>query len=143
MITKYREEYVLTTAQDQGYIHLGLGFRLYSDDAQKDIRSLNNATCQFWSILSVLAINKIHQLIDEAGYQDDIKITSSIYDSIYFCMKDDPALVKWLNDRIIPIMEKDFMEDQILANSVDLRDRSLIGVNYINYHTTLTSKKSK
>lgn len=130
MITKYREEYVLATAQGQGYIHLGLGFRLYSDDAQKDIRSINNATCQFWSILTALAINKIHQLIDEAGYQNDIKITSTIYDSIYFCMKDDPALVKWLNDRIIPIMEKDFMEDQILANSVDLE----IGPDWSELH---------
>ena len=45
-------------------------------------------------------------------------------------MKDDPVLIKWLNDRIIPIMEKDFMENQILANSVDLE----IGPDWSELH---------
>ena len=58
MITKYREEYVLTTTQNQGYIHLGLGFRLYSDEAQKDIRSLNNAiTCFFFKAYVIICPN--------------------------------------------------------------------------------------
>lgn len=43
-ITEYREKYVLASAKEQGYIHLGLGFRLYTDDADKDIRTLNNGT---------------------------------------------------------------------------------------------------
>ena len=119
-VTKYREEYVLPTVRKQGYIHLGLGFRLYSDNATKDIRSLNNATCQFWSILTALTINKLHQLIDQAGYQNDIFVTSTIYDSIYLCVRDNPVIIKWLNDTLIPVMETKYMSGQILDNSVDL-----------------------
>lgn len=119
-VTDYRENYVLKTAMAQGYIHLGMGFRLYSDNPSKDIRTLNNATCQFWSILTPLTINKLHQLIDAEGLGEDIKVTSTIYDSIYFIVKDNPKVIKWLNDRVVPIMEKDFMEGQILANSADL-----------------------
>lgn len=119
-VTRYREEYVLKYAFDQGYIHMGLGARIYTDNPRQDIRTLNNATCQFWSILTALTINKMHQLIDKAGYTDDIFVTSSIYDSIYFCVRDECAIIKWLNDTLIPVMETKYMEGQILENSIDL-----------------------
>jgi len=119
-ITAYRENYVLKSAKERGYIHLALGLRLYSDRPDKDIRTLNNGTCQSWSLLTALAINRMHKLIDEAGYEKDIFFTSTIYDSIYANVRKDPAIVKWYNDRIVPIMEKDFMVGQIVSNSADL-----------------------
>lgn len=125
-VTEYRENYVLQSAKEDGYVHLGMGFRLYTDSPDRDIRTLNNATCQFWSILTILTINKLHQLIDKNGYSDKIFITSTIYDSIYFVVEDNPKTIKWLNDVIVPLMEKDFMEKQILQNSVDLE----IGPNW-------------
>lgn len=115
-ITRYREHYVLPTAAEQGYLHLGLGCRINTDNASRDIRTLANATCQFWSIITILTINKLHQLIDEAGLQNDIKCISTIYDSIYFDVTDDPAIVQWLNDRIVPLITVDFMEDQTIHN---------------------------
>lgn len=119
-ITEYRENYVLPTATAQGQIHLGLGFNLKSDRPEKDIRTLNNATVQFWSILSALTINKLHQAIDDAGLQDDIIVTSTIYDSIYFDVRDDAEIIKWLNDTIVPIMTTDFMFDQTVRNEANL-----------------------
>ena len=127
-ITKYREEYVLPTTEAQGQIHLGLGFTIKSDSPGRDIRTLNNATVQFWSILTALAISKVHQLIDDAGLQNDIFVTSTIYDSIYFEVRKDPSIVKWLNDHIIPIMTQDFMEGQIVPNDADLE----IGTDWSN-----------
>lgn len=129
-ITDYRENYVLPTAFEQGRIHLGLGFYLYTDNPDRDIRTLNNATCQFWSILTALTINKLHQLIDAAGYQDDILVISTIYDSIYFQVTDDPVIIKWLNDHIIPIMTTDFMLDQTVHNDADLE----IGLDWASLH---------
>lgn len=130
-ITAYREGYVLESARAQGYVHLGLGFRMYTDSPDRDIRTLNNGTCQFWSILTALAINRIHQLIDEAGLENDIFVTSTIYDSIYFAIRDDSKYVKWLNDNLIPVMEQDFMEGQVIHNSVDLE----IGPDWSTLHT--------
>lgn len=121
---------MLKTASEQGYIHLGLGFNLHTDDPERDIRTLNNATCQVWSILTALTINKLHQLIDTEGLQDDIKVTSTIYDSIYFIVRKDPEIIEWLNNHIIPIMQQDFMEDQIVHNSADLE----IGLNWATLH---------
>jgi len=115
-ITDYRENYVLPTATENGNIHMGLGCYINTDNPDRDIRTLHNATCQFWSILTLLAINKIHQLIDEAGLRKEIQCISTIYDSIYFVVKDDAETIKWLNDRIVPAMLVDFMEDQTIPN---------------------------
>jgi hypothetical protein len=118
-ITDYRENYVLPTAIDEGEIHLGLGFTLKTDDPQRDIRTLANATCQFWSILTALTINKMHQLIDEKGYEEDIKVVSTIYDSCYLEVTADPKLIAWVNKNLIDTMLVDFMEDQIISNEAE------------------------
>ena len=119
-VTDYRENYVLPTALANGRLHLGLGCYIKSDNPSRDIRTLNNASCQFWSILTLLAIHKINLLIDEAGYTDDIFVTSSIYDSIYFCVRNDAHLVKWLNDTLIPILLTPFIDGQLIANEAAL-----------------------
>lgn len=115
-ITKYREDYVLPTAQTKGQLHLGLGCYLKSSNAKRDIRSLANATCQFWSIITILTINRLHQLIDKANLQNDVIVTATIYDSIYFVVRDDPVIIKWVNDHVVPIITQDFMIDQAIHN---------------------------
>lgn len=127
-ITNYRENYVLPTSRNNGQIHLGLGFTLKTDDADKDIRTLANATCQFWSILTALTINKMHQLIDINNYEQDVKVISTIYDSIYFEVTNDPKIIKWVNDNLIKCMLVDFMEDQIIKNEA----KSTIGYDWAN-----------
>lgn len=132
-ITEYRENYVLPTSLANGNLHLGLGCYISSSNPNKDIRTLANATVQFWSILTLLAVNKIHQLIDKTGLQNNIIVTSTIYDAIYFEIDNDPVIVKWLNDNIIPIMTTNFIPNQIVLNDCDL----CIGTswaNYDNYH---------
>lgn len=125
-ITDYRENYVLPTAKEYGEVHLGLGFSLKTDDADRDIRTLANATCQFWSILTALTINKMHQLIDEKGLENDVKVISTIYDSIYLEVTEDPHIIKWVNDNLIATMLVDFMEDQTIHNEAE----SDIGYNW-------------
>lgn len=129
-ISQYREEYVLPTAEQQGYIHLGLGCIINTDDPERDIRTLNNATAQFWSILTLLTINKLHYLIDKAGYQNDIFVTATIYDSIYMEVRADPVVIQWLNNTIVPIMETDFMVNQIIKNEASLE----IGPSWADLH---------
>lgn len=114
-ITKMRNE-ILTTAKKEGEIHLGLGCYIKSNDPDTEVRTIFNACSQFWSILTLLTINKLHKLIDEKGYTEDIKIINTIYDSIYIIVKEDAEIIKWLNDTIIPLMTKDFLEEQIVHN---------------------------
>ena len=110
-ITKFRG-FITEDAKLEGYTHLGLGCRLYTSDVGKEVRTIFNANSQFWSILTLLTINKLHTLIDEAGYTDDIKCISTIYDSIYFIVKEDAEIIQWLNNALIEVMCVDYLVDQ-------------------------------
>lgn len=68
----------------------------------------------------------MHCLIDAAGLQNDVKIISSIYDSIYFEVTADPSIIKWTNDNLIACMTKDFMLNQRIKNTAE----SEIGLNW-------------
>jgi len=118
-ITDFRENYVLPATIEKGKIHLGLGCYLHSSNPEAEIRSLNNACSQFWSIITLLTINKFNHLLTDLNLHDDIKIISSIYDSIYIHMKNDVKLIQFVNNNIIPIITKDFIKNQIVPNKAE------------------------
>lgn len=129
-VSEYREQYVLPTSLKYRQIHMGMGCKLSSDTPKNSIRTLYNATCQFWSILVLLTINKIHQDIDKNNLQEDIFCTATIHDSIYFIVKRNAETIKWLNDKIIPYLTKDFMENQVVPNEAEAE----IGLNWAELH---------
>lgn len=118
-ISKMRDE-AIDIAHGQQYLHLGLGCRLNVDDVDRDSRTLFNALSQFWSVLTLISVNELHHQIELANMQDSIKISSTIYDAIYGIVKADAETIKWLNDTVCPIMEKDFMVNQIVHNEANL-----------------------
>ena len=134
-ITDYREKYVLPTTESQGYLHLGLGCRIYSDDPHSDIRTLNNATCQFWSILTLIAINEINYRLARDGMEDKIQVCSTIYDSIYFYVENDAETIKWLNDNAVETLCVDYLEDQVVKNEAE----GELGKNWCDLHKILNN----
>ena len=62
----------------------------------------------------------MHKLIDSANLQNDIRVVATIYDSIYFEVREDPTIIKWLNDNLIPVMTAPFMQGQLVDNLADL-----------------------
>lgn len=129
-ITDYRENYVLPFTHDHGYIHLGLGCRLYSSTADQHIRTLHNATVQFWSILTLIAINEFNHRVREAQLTEEIQVTSTIYDSIYTQVERDPEIIKWTNDNLIELMCVQYLEDEIVHNEAE----GEIGLNWADLH---------
>jgi len=129
-ITEYREKYVLPTANRNGYIHLGLGCRLYCGNAGQQIRTLNNATVQFWSILTLIAINEFNYRIREENLQDVVKVNSTIYDSIYTLCYRDSEIIKWVNDNLIELMCVQYLESETIHNTAE----GEIGLNWADLH---------
>ena len=115
-ITDYRENYVLKSAKRNSYIHLGLGCRIYTSEPDDEIRTLHNATCQFWSILTQIAVNELNYRSEAKGIENDVRVHATIYDSVYIYVKKDAETIKWVNDNIVEIMQKDFMVDQVVPN---------------------------
>ena len=104
----------LSRAKKEGRINLGLGWYINTSNPERDLKTLFNAQSQFWSILTLLTINKLNKLVDEHGYTDKVEVVSSIYDSIYIHMECEPSLICWLNKTIIPIMVSPCFEDMIV-----------------------------
>ena len=117
-ITEMRDR-TLEQAITKGKVHLGLGCYMNTYEPEKEIRTLFNVLSQFWSIITLLTINKLHTLIDEKGYQDDIEVVSTIYDSIYIHMTEDVSLIEWVNNTIIPILTADYITDIIVHNEAE------------------------
>jgi hypothetical protein len=129
-ITKYREEYVLPTTKQQGFIHLGLGCRMYSSKPDQAIRTLNNATVQFWSILTLIAINEFNHRLREVGLENEVQVISTIYDSIYSQVIRDPEILAWVNDTLVEILTVPYLENQVIPNEAS----GDIGLNWADLH---------
>lgn len=111
---------VIEFAEENGYIHLGLGCRLFSSNIEKDNRTIFNACSQFWSILTLLAIHDLHVYLKENNItNNEVQVISTIYDSIYILIKENVSLIKQVNDFIIPKLTKDFIEGQIVPNEAE------------------------
>ncbi len=92
---------------------------MYIDNVKKKFRSIYNANFQFWSILTLITLNEIQYRIDKEGLTEDILIVGTIYDSIYFEVKEDAEIIKWLNDNITEISERDFLQNQLCKNMME------------------------
>lgn len=110
---------------------MGLGAKILTDNPNKDERTLVNSCSQFWSLLTLIAINKLHQAIDDAGLSTNIIVTNSIYDAIYGEIDNDPELVYWLNQTLPAIMTHPFIEGEIVHNEADLE----VGLDWASFHT--------
>lgn len=103
-----------------GFVELGLGLRLqcpsvYSnDDGVKaaSLRSVANATVQFWDVLTLIGIEKFQTRIEEEGYTGRVIQHSTVYDSVYMEIEANVDTIQWVNKTLISVMVEDYMEDQ-------------------------------
>lgn len=102
-----------------GYVNCAFGLRLRTPivgmcilgnsktpyEAQAEVRSANNAVTQSWGMLLNRAMIAVDNRIIEAGYENDIFPINMIHDAGYFLVREDPKIVKFLNDVLIEEME--------------------------------------
>jgi len=124
-VTAFKEDYVIPTSQEQGYLHLNWGLRVYSSNPKGDLLALNNANFQGYSDLTLIAATKFRQLYLEQGNPHNILGLNIIHDALYYEIDDNPQAIKWVNDNLIATMVPDFLIDQ----TVHLRAEADIGYN--------------
>ncbi len=102
-----------------GYVNCAFGLRLRTPivgmcilgnsktpyEAQAEVRSANNAVTQSWGMLLNRAMIAVDNRIIKAGYENDIFPINMIHDAGYFLVREDPKIVKFLNDALIEEME--------------------------------------
>lgn len=143
-VTAYREEYVQPTVEQNGYIHLNWGLKLFSSDARKDIRTLNNATMQSYSVLTQIAAVEFRNFMIKHNKQSRIQIVNVIHDAIYAEVDDDPILIKWVNDNLPRIMAKQFVDNQAMPIRAELDiGYNLYDIQTLNNDADLTEIEEK
>lgn len=70
-----------------------------------EVRSANNAVTQSWGMLLNRAVIATNKRIEEANLHTEILPINMIHDAAYFLVKDDPEVIKFLNDVLIEEME--------------------------------------
>lgn len=118
-ITEYKETYVIPTVRKQGEIHMLLGASLKSDDVDKDVRTIYNATIQSFSVITLIAIAQMQKLIDKADLNNQVKIINTVYDAAYFEVDDDPIIIKWVNDNFIPLITQPYLLNEKIPNDAN------------------------
>lgn len=129
-VKAYIDDYVIPSAKQNGEVYLGLGLSIKSDNPDKDFRTLHNATCQFWSILTAMAMCHVYKRIQECNMQDRVQCVSTIYDSIYYNCRADAETIAWLNHELASAMQTDFLINQRIKNEAELE----IGNNWAVLH---------
>jgi len=113
-VSEFRDNYSTPTTKENGYLHLNYGLRLYSDDVDKDVRTIFNANFQGYTLLTQIAAVEFRKFIIEHNLQDRIKAISIIHDSLTYEADEDPVLIEWINTNLIRLMCKQFVSDQLV-----------------------------
>ena len=109
---------ILDKAHETGYIEGAFGLRVrtpilaktplggkklpYMAEAER--RSAGNAKTQSYGLLNNRAAIAFRELVDASPYRYDIFLVSLIHDATYLLCRDNPKVVKWVNDNLIQCM---------------------------------------
>ena len=118
-VRDYIDNYVLKEAKANGEMYCFLGLKIKTDNPDKDIRTLHNATIQSVSILTLIALALLQERIDEAGYNTEVIITNTIYDAIYLDVIDDPFYIDWVNTNLVDCMLQPYLIDALVPNDAE------------------------
>jgi hypothetical protein len=118
----YRETVLLPQVKEHKNVHGGLG--CYLNQTKKlnngSVRTINNFHAQFWSILSLIGLEKFRRKVEENGLTNDIKSVASVYDSVYMLVRKDADIIRWAAETLKPILEQDYIHNQTLKLDSDI-----------------------
>lgn len=119
---EYRDTEVIQQAKKYKNIHLGMG--AYVNQSTRingaSTRKLWNSCFQFYSILTLIAMEKFRRVVEREGLSDKFQFIASIYDSVYFLVKRETDLLKWTAKTLESIMTEDFLENQKIKLQADV-----------------------
>ncbi len=138
LIDRYKETYKgvqefydreLEFALEHGYVvsmfsglHLKVPNLLASSQikVEEEIRTMNNFLIQSSGFATLRAIVRIQKWIEDNNLTSDIKIINSIYDSIYFYVRNDAELIERFNKIVVELMTVPMLDDELLHNRTEL-----------------------
>lgn len=130
-------------AGKNGYVKCAFGMKLrtpllkarydgaFVDDvkAEAEARSSSNATTQSYGMLMNRAIIAFRKTVEQSEYRHRIRFINTIHDAVYLLVKNEPEVIKFVNDELIKEME--WQDDPLLrSNEVKLGAELDIGKSW-------------
>lgn len=108
----------LDEARETGYVECAFGLKVrtpllqqsmkgyrLSYEAEAEGRTAGNALGQSWGLLNNRAANAFMRRVWASPFRYDVMPVALIHDAIYLMFRNDPAVVKFVNDTLIEEME--------------------------------------
>lgn len=111
-------------------------------ETQAEERTAGNALGQSWGLLNNRACNAFMERVWASEFKYDILPVALIHDAIYLLVRNDPRVVKFVNDNLIKEMEwqdhPEIQHDQVKLGAA-------LDIFYPNWasHVTLPNKSSE
>jgi hypothetical protein len=88
--------------------------------ASKDSRVANNFDIQSGGYLTINAMVKFQEWIEESNLINDVMLVNTVHDSIYMYIRDDINLIKRVDEKIVEFMTTDYKENIPIHLEADL-----------------------
>jgi DNA polymerase-1 len=104
----------------------GIRVKMASIDAKDDFlrskeeRRAANFKIQSGNFLTLRSLHQFQLEVERNGFINDIQVYNTVHDSIYIMIKNNPKIIKWVNENIIGIMCKDYKDNQALRLEAEL-----------------------
>lgn len=154
---KESEEYTterIAQATKDGYVQVAFGLRIRTPVLAKSIlgnsktpnlavaesRSVGNAVSgQSFCMLTCRALNEFMERVYASEYKHDIMPVNIVHDALYFMIRDNIHVVKWVNDNLIDCMSWQEL-DEIKHDKVKLSAE--LGLFYPDWSNEITLKNN-
>lgn len=78
-----------------------LGTNTTTTAASEESRTLGNAITQSYCMLNNRAVSAVMTVVRNGKYKDKIRLCSQIHDASYYLIRNEPEVLKYLNDLIV------------------------------------------
>jgi DNA polymerase-1 len=143
----------LVEASNLGYATLAFGLKLRTPllkqvilnnkktpiEASAEGRTVGNALGQSYCMLNDRAMSEFMNKVRNSIYKYDIKPVAKIHDAVYFLVKNDVNLLKYVNDNLIQAME--WQEDPNISHPI-VKLGGELGIFYPHWGKECTIKNN-
>lgn len=98
-----------------------------------EARSASNMVTQSWGLLMNRAINEFNDRLEKSIYVNDVRLINTIHDAFYLLVREDPEVIKWVNDNIVECML--WQEGIIASDGVKMGAELDIGLDWAHQET--------
>ena len=133
-LTEYKHNTIITQAKKYKNVHgmLGLYVNQTTRLSNGASRTLGNFAYQSGSMLTLIAGEKIRRQCVTDGISQHVKPIVSIYDSLYYLVRKDAAIIKQFADLAHPILIDQYLENQAVPLKADLELSVDNWANFVN-----------